>query len=60
MTHLFSGPDQKWWKSHLEGAGRSVVCVDRDADPAQDLLADGVVHVGSCRCLGGWTTVPDG
>ena len=53
VVHLFSGPDQKWWKSHLEGAGRSVVCVDRDADPAQDLLADGVASFLAEMCMSG-------
>ena len=53
VVHLFSGPDQKWWKSHLEGGGRSVVCVDRDADPAQDLLADGVASFLAEMCMSG-------
>ena len=26
----------------MEEAGRCVICVDRDADPAQDLISDGV------------------
>ena len=38
--HLFSGPDQAWWKKRLETSSRAVLCVDKMVDPAQDLLSD--------------------
>ena len=40
VLHLFSGPDQAWWKKRLEGQGRAVICVDKMVDPSQDLLSD--------------------
>eukprot|EP00913_Durusdinium_trenchii_P001700 g1572.t1 len=40
VLHLFSGPDQSWWKKRLETSSRAVLCVDKMVDPAQDLLSD--------------------
>ena len=40
ILHLFSGPDQSWWKKHLESGSRTVVCIDKSVDSAQDLLSD--------------------
>ena len=40
VLHLFSGPDQAWWRKRLETQHRAVVCVDKMVDPAQDLLSD--------------------
>ena len=37
---LFSGPDQSWWKKRLETGSRTVLCVDKSVDSAQDLLSD--------------------
>eukprot|EP00913_Durusdinium_trenchii_P014186 g13313.t1 len=35
-----NGPDQSWWRKRLETGSRSVLCVDKMVDPAQDLLSD--------------------
>ena len=40
VLHLFSGPDQSWWRKRLETSSRAVLCVDKGVDPAQDLLSD--------------------
>lgn len=40
IVHLFSGPDQAWWRKRLESNSRAVVCIDKMVDPAQDLLSD--------------------
>ena len=40
VLHLFSGPEQSWWKKHLETNSRTVVCLDKMADVNQDLLSD--------------------
>ena len=40
ILHLFSGPDQSWWRKRLESNARAVICVDKMVDPAQDLLSD--------------------
>ena len=40
VLHLFSGPDQSWWRKRLETNTRTVVCIDKSVDSAQDLLSD--------------------
>ena len=40
VLHLFSGPEQSWWKKHLDSSSRTVVCIDKMADSNQDLLSD--------------------
>ena len=40
VLHLFSGPDQSWWRKRLDSSSRTVICVDKMADSNQDLLAD--------------------
>ena len=40
IVHLFSGPDQSWWRKRLESSARTVVCIDKMVDSAQDLLSD--------------------
>ena len=40
VFHLFSGPEQAWWRKRLETQARAVLCVDKMVDPAQDLLSD--------------------
>ena len=40
ILHLFSGPDQAWWKKHLDSNSRTVLCIDKSPDAAQDLLSD--------------------
>ena len=40
VLHLFSGPDQSWWKKRLESNTRTVLCIDKSVDSAQDLLSD--------------------
>ena len=40
VVHLFSGPDQSWWKKRLESPSRAVVCIDKMVDLGQDLLSD--------------------
>ena len=40
IVHLFSGPDQAWWRKRLETSSRSVLCIDKLVDPSQDLLSD--------------------
>ena len=42
IVHLFSGPDQSWWKRQLETKSRAVLCVDKEANLYQDLLRDEV------------------
>ena len=52
IVHLFSGPDQSWWKRQLETKSRAVLCVDKEANLYQDLLRDEVasycVRAGQC------------
>ena len=40
ILHLFSGPDQAWWRKQLDSNTRTVVCIDKSVDAAQDLLSD--------------------
>ena len=40
VIHLFSGPEQAWWRKRLESHTRAVICVDKLVDPSQDLLSD--------------------
>ena len=40
ILRLFSGPDQAWWKKQLDSNSRTVLCIDKSADAAQDLLSD--------------------
>ena len=40
ILHLFSGPNQSWWRKQLDSNTRTVVCIDKTVDPAQDLLSD--------------------
>ena len=40
VLHVFSGPDQSWWRKRLDSSSRTVICVDKMADSNQDLLAD--------------------
>ena len=40
ILDLFSGPDQSWWKKQLESNTRTVLCIDKTVDSAQDLLSD--------------------
>ena len=40
ILHLFSGPDQSWWKKQLDSNTRTVVRVDKTVDQTQDLLSD--------------------
>ena len=40
ILHLFSGPEQAWWKKQLDSNSRTVLCIDKSADAAQDLLSD--------------------
>ena len=40
ILHLFSGPDQSWWKKRLDSNSRVVLCIDKSADSNQDLLSD--------------------
>ena len=43
VIHLFSGPDQGWWKKRLDNSKRSVLCLDKEAGADQDLLSDSVI-----------------
>ena len=40
ILHLFSGPDQAWWRKRLDSNTRTVICIDKSADSNQDLLSD--------------------
>ena len=40
ILHLFSGPDQSWWKKQLDSNTRTVLRIDKTVDSAQDLLSD--------------------
>ena len=40
ILHLFSGPDQAWWRKRLDSNSRTVICIDTTADSNQDLLSD--------------------
>ena len=40
ILHLFSGPDQAWWRKRLDSNSRTVLCIDKSVDSAQDLLSD--------------------
>lgn len=40
ILHLFSGPEQSWWKRNLESNSRAVLCIDKSVDSHQDLLLD--------------------
>ena len=40
VIHLFSGPEQAWWRKRLETQARAVLCIDKMVDPSQDLLSD--------------------
>ena len=39
VLHPFSGPEQSWWKKHLDSNSRKVVCIEKMADSNQDLLS---------------------
>ena len=55
--HLFSGPDQSWWKKKLETSSRAVVCIDKMVDPAQDLLSDQLTSFLADLCARGTVDV---
>ena len=42
VIHLFSGPEQAWWRKRLETNSRAVICLDKMVDSSQDLLSDQV------------------
>ena len=53
VLHLFSGADQSWWKRELDTADRCVICVDRDANPMQDMLSDSLTSFLAELCMSG-------
>ena len=57
ILHLFSGPDASWWKKKLETSSRSVLCLDKMIDPAQDLLSDQLVSFLAELCEEGTVDV---
>ena len=50
VVHLFSGPDQAWWRKGLETGSRAVVCLDKMVDSSQDLLSDQLVSFLADLC----------
>ena len=53
VIHLFSGPDQGWWKKRLDSSKRSVLCLDKEAGADQDLLSDSVIGYLAELCESG-------
>ena len=53
IVHLFSGPDQSWWKKMMETSSRVMLCVDREVSSGQDLLLDQVAGFLAEVCEGG-------
>ena len=53
VIHLFSGPDQAWWKKRLDSSRRSVLCLDKEAGADQDLLNDSVISYLAELCESG-------
>eukprot|EP00435_Cladocopium_sp_Y103_P011532 s3834_g3.t1 len=53
IIHLFSGENQKFWTSRLNQGGKVAMCLDKAANPAQDLLNDEVASYLAYLCDAG-------
>ena len=53
VVHLFSGPDQSYWKRKFRDSGMAVVTLDKDVDTSQDLLRDEVAFYLADLCQSG-------